>query len=268
MRIWGYLRHAQDTDPHIVDQRVATLEAQAKRVDGTWIGGIQDTDVPGEAIPRHRREGYRQLLHAVDRRDLLLVIGLAEIDDSPRGLLKALRLLARLGITVYAIRSHRRHGLTLTPDFVLAFLELNREVNAIHGQAVRRGLQRRREAGEASTGTVPLGYRRIMRDGKKIDVPDQGDLLVMAEIYRRYGSGEPMWRIGKDLYERKVKSSSRRLWVKPGRRGRLDLTRLHRAHARYKQMLRDNVLGLGGRDDSDGDPGQRCPRNRNYGGPT
>ena len=244
MRIWGYLRHAQDTGPDVVAQRVATLEAQANRFDGTWVGAIVDTDVPGETIRRPLREGYRRLLRAIERGDLLLVHRLAEIDDSPRELLKALRLLARLRINVHAIHSHRRRrGLILTPDFVLGFLELTREVNAIHGQAVRRGLERRRKAGEASTGTVPLGYRRIIRDGKKIDVPDQGDVLVMAEIYRRYGSGEPMWRIGKDLYERKVKSSSRRLWVKPGRRGRLDLTRLHRAYARYKQMLRDNVLG-------------------------
>jgi DNA invertase Pin-like site-specific DNA recombinase len=246
MRIWGYLRHARDTDPQTVDQRVAALEAGAKRFDGTWVGAILDTDVPGETIPRRRREGYRRLLRAIERGDLLLVHRLEEIDDSPRELLKALKLLARLRINVHAIRSHRgRRGLILTPDFVLAFLELTKEVNAIHGQAVRRGLERRREAGEASTGTVPLGYRRIIRDGKKIDVLDQGDLQVMAEIHARRSRGQSMRRIGKDLHETNARTAARRRWVKRGRTGKLDLTRLYRAHRAYKQMLETGELTLG-----------------------
>ena len=96
---------------------------------------------------------------------------------------------------------------------------------------------------------------------------DQGDLLVMAEIHRR-AKREAMWRIGKDLYERKVKTSSGRLWVKPGRRKKLDLTRLYRAHGRYVEMLRDNVLGLPGEGDCDGDAGHRYSMSRGHGSPT
>jgi hypothetical protein len=165
---------------------------------------------------------------------------LGHIDANPHALVKALGSLARREVYVRALR-FQGHELELDPPVGRAFAEIMAEIievfNAHRRDSVKRALRARSQAGGSAGRYPPMGRKRVTVDGEKLDVWDYNELGIMREIVLRRQRGESFQEIGRDLYERRVRTGSGRFWVKRrGRKGELDIGRLRRAYAKWPEI--------------------------------
>lgn len=205
-----------------------------------WKGCHLDRTPAGKNIPHYQRTVFRRLMRFLEPGDHLVVWQLEHIDANPYALTKALGSLARRQVYVHALR-FQRHELELDPQVGRVFAEMMVAIiemfNAHRRDSVKRALRAKSRVGGAVGRYPPLGKKRVTVRGDKVDIWSDTELSTIQEIYIRRRRGESFEQIGQDLYQRRVKTASGRLWAKPkGRQGGLELNRLRRAYARWPEI--------------------------------
>lgn len=199
-----------------------------------------------------RRPGFRQLLGAMQKGDVLIVTKLNRIE---RNHLRQIRAVEQLCITM-EIR------LIVLDDLAGKELDLT-QLQAqlwLHCMAIfaateheqRRGYalaqhKRRRDNGIAVKGGDRHGTKYIKHPpengrsfGWSEEVLDPKQIKVMREIYERQEAGESMGRIGESFERRGVRNRKGRSWLCRSRSGRY--SQLYRAYKAYKRLLDDGKL--------------------------
>jgi DNA invertase Pin-like site-specific DNA recombinase len=251
--VWGYCECRGESIPP--KQALVVIERKAAELGGVWRECFVEHTPLGKNIPHNRRPIFRRLSRLVDSGDHLVVWQLEHLDANPFTLVKALRFLARRHVSVHAL-DFQGGELDLDqnwlPFFVAVMTSLIGMFTAHRGDSVRRALRARSQAG-GSVGRFPaLGKRRINVEGENFDVWDYRELHIIGEIVVRRRRGESFRAIGRDLYERRVKTGAGRLWVKPkGRKKTLDISRVRRAYTKWPKIHADFLASASAQPDEE-----------------
>ncbi len=240
--ISGYAQASEYDRVKPADEQVESIRRAAEELDGVWIGCRVERDLWTSKVPYHSRAEFKKLLIELERGDWLIVWRLDRIDGNPFSLVQALRLLANCGVRLCVLdfegEELRLEGTAFTA-LVNLMITIADMFRAERREATKRALRHRKERGLAYARFPPLGKKRVVRNGIKLDVWDDRECAQIREIWQRYREGESMAQIARDFYKRRLKTASGKPWVKPyGRKGRLNGNRLYRAYHWYCELLR------------------------------
>ncbi len=240
-RIFGYAHACEHEQVKPAESQAEAIRQKAKELEGLWVRCRIDLAPWASKVPHQKRPEFKKLMDELDRGDCLIVWRLDRIDGNPFRLAEAIGFLVNRQVRLY----------------VLDFGRLEMDLNGAAGEvlvtvmttvadmfrfqrqaAIKRELQRRKASGLAYTRYPPLGMKRVVHKGLKMDVWDEAQCQLIRQIKARRDAGESMAQIGEDFYAKRLKTASGKLWVKPyGRKGRLNLNRLYRAYQWYSELL-------------------------------
>jgi len=251
--VWGYCECRGENAPP--RETLAAIERKAAELGGSWRECFVERTPVGRNVPHNRRPILRRLLRLVESGDHLVVWQLEHLDANPFSLPKALRFLARRHVSVHALDFQGRE-LDLDRNALPVFVEVMTAIigmfTAHRGDSVKRALKARRRAGGSVGRYPPMGKKRVNVKGENFDVWDYRELRMIQEIVTRRRRGESFQAIGRDLYERRVKTGAGRLWVKPrGRKKTLDLSRVRRAYAKWPRIQADFLTSASAQPDEE-----------------
>ncbi len=242
-RIMGYARSSPFDDEPPAEEQTATIEARARALDGDLVRCYVDK---GDG-----RAAYQELLNSLQEHDHLVVRELSAISATFRGLTGAIHHLAGNGVHVHTIKTKGWPELDLDPHALNVLAQTWRLRDAAFKAYVqastKRALRRKREAGQACTGAVPIGKRRVTRrlNGEtfRFDDWDVAQVDIIREIWRRRNEGETLAQIAEDFWQRRLRKSDGSYWAHRGRGKRKpSIYSIQRAWHAYAATLDENPL--------------------------
>jgi DNA invertase Pin-like site-specific DNA recombinase len=242
-RIWGYAsKEPEEDDVKGVRVQIARIQDKARELDGVWCGCRIEHELDAQ-LPYRDRPQLKCLFDELCRGDHLILWRLDRLDGNIFALIKALRFLVNRKIYIHVLEEYGGLQIDINQDAghgMLTVFDITAElVRQKWRRSTRRGIRRRKACGLAVGRLPSIGKKRIRtKDGAAMDVWDEAECRQIREIKARVDSGESMTKIAKDFHERRERTASGSLWVKPyGRKRRLNSTRLSRAYRFYTDLL-------------------------------
>ena len=249
-RIFGYAQVSEYEKAKSAEEQAEAIRQKADELDGNWVGcGIDRGRWISEA-PYYKRPRFKWVLDKLDPGDCLIVWRLDRIDRNPFRLAKALRSLVNRQARVYVLDFQRMELNIHGPGgevFVKLMSTIADMFRSQRREAVKRALHWRKESGLPYNRYPPLGRKRIVHNGRKMDAWDERQCALIRQIKAPYDAGESMAEIGRDFYAQRLKTASGVLWAKPyGRKRKLNVNRLCRAYRWYTDLLAQgqDLLGI------------------------
>lgn len=235
-RVIGYVGPANESDADTVRKACGRIAADPLVV-------VESND---------DRSDLKSLLANLEEGDLLVTATLADFGDKLSPITAVLRRLARAGVRLQTVRRLNRLALIdATPDQVggladlLAFADsLTRKQTS---EATKRGLEKRRKAGQVAHRSIPFGHSRRNVRGRKVDEWSESECAVLREIRNRLDSGETYDAIARDFWRRNLRRPDGSRWAyrRAGRFSKPSTRRLKNAMAFLRRLERNGIGPMG-----------------------
>ena len=224
----------QEVSPHRQAEEIREVAKQIEADEGdgaVWVECFKEWE-SAVKLSFKERPVFKELMRLLEPGDHLVVWRFDRLGRNMFAAGECLGWLADRGIILHTTQELK--GLPLRFDTVMGraistVFMLAADINAMQlREAIKSAIAYCKRYGLAH-GTLRVGMRRVpvKLHGKtyKMDIFDEDDMMVMAEVTRRMKAGESMASIAEDLSRRGIRDHTGKEWQPKKKKRKLDGTK-------------------------------------------